>query len=178
MKGPRLKQNEEEKGAAFLCVAFPLSSLLHLQGLGPQDGGGIMSRGGFTVRSAARFLFLPLPHSMYAFHPQRPKSLLTHKLWSHTEFASQCEAACLHVNWSRLRTSHLYVIHYPTAFGALSPLTFKLFTCTFQQKSCACLCVPGSLSCSKGRTKGRIEVPSNQQRDITSNPDSHSCPAL
>lgn len=60
----------EEKRVLLSFVSFFLtpcsSSVLHLQGLGQQDGGCIMSRGGFTVRLATSSLSLSPPYSVYA----------------------------------------------------------------------------------------------------------------
>lgn len=66
---------------SFFSFLVPLPALWG--GLGHQDGGCIMSWGGFTVRFASSSLSLSPLNVL--LHSKASKSLLTGKLWTHRE---------------------------------------------------------------------------------------------
>lgn len=122
-----LRQNGKQEGCFLLSpVLIPRTSgsVLHLRGgLGPQDGGCIMSWGGFTVRFATRPLYLCPSLLNVPLLSKATKSLLTWKLWTHGELirVSARRAICMWIG--RGCIPGLFMSFTPQCLGLLSPLT-------------------------------------------------------
>lgn len=124
-----LRWNEKQE-CCFLLSPFShslytsIGCVLHLWGgLGRQDGGCIMSWGGFTVRFATSSLSLCLSPLNVPLHSKAAKSLLTWKLWTHRELirVSARLAICMWIGCGCI--PGLFMSFTPQCLGLLSSQT-------------------------------------------------------
>lgn len=130
------------KRAAFFCPLFLLpctsfGSVLHLLGgLGRQDGGCIMSWGGFTVRFATSSLSLCLSPLNVPLHSKAAKSLLTGKLWTQRELirVSTMLAICMWIGCGCI--PGLFMSFTPQCLRLLSSETSHCHRCMLGRNIC------------------------------------------
>lgn len=139
-----LRWNEKQE-PAFFCLFFLVpctsaGSVLHLRGgLGRQDGGCIMSWGGFTVRFATSSLSLCLSPLNVPLHSKAAKSLLTGKLWTHRELirVSARLAICMWIGCGCI--PGLFMSFTPQCLRLLSSETSHCHRCMLERNICTSL---------------------------------------